>query len=332
MNDCPLVSVIMATYNTEYSMLKESIESIIDQTYRNLEIIIIDDCSSIYNDYSFIELYKDDRIILLHNSENKGLAYSLNRALKMARGKYVARMDSDDISLPDRIEAQVNYMENHSDVVVLGGSAKVFGSTNAIRANLMNNPEFIRASFLFHNALTHPSVMFNRLFFINNSLYYNETYKKSQDYELWVRVYEYGTVIHELKRIVLLYRTFPGQASAPSRRKDQREFADNARTMLLKKLCIPTERELSCHRALSYGENNNISKKDIDNWCKKLLDVNKTKRIYKQHYLKLAIANQYLSLYKSANGLRIFGIEYVEISLAKAFRLFFNQMMINKKM
>ena len=108
----PLVSVIMSTYNADYDYLTESITSILDQTYKNLEFIIIND-GSITNPKAIIDNFCDNRIIYIENKFNLGITKCLNIALTYCSGKYIARMDDDDISLPDRIQKQVMYFENH---------------------------------------------------------------------------------------------------------------------------------------------------------------------------------------------------------------------------
>ena len=110
-----LVSVIMSNYNTPEEYLRESIESILNQTYSHIEFIIVDDCST-DNSLNVIKSYKDDRIVLIENTENLGLTKSLNKALKQAKGEFVARMDADDISLPTRFEKQVAFLKQNSDV------------------------------------------------------------------------------------------------------------------------------------------------------------------------------------------------------------------------
>ncbi|EMQ5464458.1 glycosyltransferase family 2 protein, partial [Campylobacter coli] len=116
----PLVTVIMPAFNRE-NYISFAIESILNQDYLNFEFIIIDDCSTDAT-YNIIQEYakRDQRIIVLRNKKNKGIVYSLNRCLERSRGKYIARMDDDDISLPERIEKQVNVMEKDISIVVAG--------------------------------------------------------------------------------------------------------------------------------------------------------------------------------------------------------------------
>ena len=114
-----LISVVMSNYNTPINYLKESIDSVLNQTYSNFEFIIIDDGST-DDSLKFIKSYDDPRIKLIVNEENIGLTKSLNKGLKAAQGEFIARMDSDDICYPERFEKQIEYMRKHPDTTVCG--------------------------------------------------------------------------------------------------------------------------------------------------------------------------------------------------------------------
>ena len=126
-NNDPNISIIMSVYNSE-RYLKEAIESILNQTYTDFEFIITDD-SSTDSSLRILEKYKnnDERITLIRNSENVGLTVNLNRMMDLARGKYIARMDADDISLPKRIATQYYFMEKNTEIGVCGTHCKSFG-------------------------------------------------------------------------------------------------------------------------------------------------------------------------------------------------------------
>ena len=120
-----LISVIMCLYNTKEKYLREAIESVLNQTYSGFEFIIIDDGST--NDsISVIESYQDKRIILVRK-EHSGIPKSLNIGLDLAHGEYVARMDSDDVCLPDRFEKQIYYLREHPNCIVCGTYAEFIG-------------------------------------------------------------------------------------------------------------------------------------------------------------------------------------------------------------
>ena len=122
------ISVLMPAYNAE-KYIGEAIESILNQTYKDFEFIIIND-GSIDRTEDIILSYDDPRIIYLKNKENSGIVASLNNGLKQAKGQYVARMDADDISLPTRFEKQLQYMESNQHIFVLGTSLILFGENS----------------------------------------------------------------------------------------------------------------------------------------------------------------------------------------------------------
>jgi len=202
-----VISVVMGAYNSE-KYISEAIESILNQTYKNFEFIIIDDCSTDKTNM-IIRKYavKDNRIKLIKNSNNMGLTYCLNKGIKIAKGKYIARMDTDDIALPSRLEKQFSYLENHKDVVVLGSCAfdidengKIIQERNVPKYNkdIVNLIKLV-------DPMIHPTVMFRKkeINIIGN---YNKDFKLSQDYELWFRCVASGYKMQNLPDKLLYYR------------------------------------------------------------------------------------------------------------------------------
>ena len=119
------ISVLMPVYNTNKKYLKQSIESILKQTFKDFEFIIIDDGSDIKTK-KFLKSFKDDRIVLIENEKNLGLIKTLNKGIKLAKGEFIARMDADDISTPDRFEKQLLYMTKNPEIGVLGSAFQIF--------------------------------------------------------------------------------------------------------------------------------------------------------------------------------------------------------------
>lgn len=183
-----LVSILMPCYNTPYSFLEESIESILKQSFKDFELLIIDDNSTEFNSVSFWNSIKkkDCRIKLIKNSHTKGVAGSLNTGLDYAKGKYIIRMDSDDISMTDRIEKQVSFMENNPDVNLLCSYAKCFGSSKKT-FKIKNNNSLIKTDLLFRNNVVHPTVCLRKTFLDQYKMRYNE-HIQSEDYDLWTHI------------------------------------------------------------------------------------------------------------------------------------------------
>lgn len=179
-NKKPLVSVVMPVYNSE-KYIKESIDSILAQTYSNFEFIIVYDKST-DKTLDIIKSYQDERIKII-NGDNCGLAAALNKGILSSKGKYIARMDSDDISLPERFEKQVEYLENNPEISLLGSWQEHFGNENNIHKP-QAEPDFAKMMLVFGCDFCHSTVMFNRLAFMQNFLLY-PTNSIQEDYELW---------------------------------------------------------------------------------------------------------------------------------------------------
>lgn len=204
----PSISVLMSVFNSE-KYLKEAIESILNQTFTNFEFLIINDGS---NDDSrnIILSFSDPRIVLIDNENNIGLTRSLNKGIESARGKYIARMDADDISMPTRLEKQVNFLNENLQIGLLGTWFEYFPGGPVIKPPCKH--EEIYAQLFKNNPVAHPSVMLRRSVLIENKCLYNNKFKKAQDYELWSRLIE-KTRVANLPEVLLLYRVHQGQIS-----------------------------------------------------------------------------------------------------------------------
>jgi glycosyltransferase involved in cell wall biosynthesis len=226
----PLVSVVISCYNSE-KYVEIAIQSILDQTYRNLEIFITDDCST-DGTYTILEKLaaKDERIILLKNEKNLKLAKSLNNMIALAKGKYIARMDADDISMPRRIEKQVVVLETHPEYAMCGTNAWVIdekGKKVKQRKSPLSNEEINIVKY-YNCPFLHPTVLIRRE--IIQTIKYNEEFNVIQDYELWFRILSYYKAIN-LKEYLLEYRVHSECITITSRFNRElmyiRMFADN---------------------------------------------------------------------------------------------------------
>lgn len=203
----PKVTVLMPVYNCE-SYIKESLESVLNQTFRNFEILIIDD-SSTDGTVSIIKSFKDNRIKLIEKAVNTGYTRSLNIGLKIAKGEYIARMDGDDISLLNRFEEQVNFLEENLDVVLCGTQFEIIGGC---KIDVPEKNEEIKLALLESNCIAHPSVMFRKSAIQKHSLWYDSKMEPAEDYDLWVRLIRIGK-FHNLQKVLLRYRVHNNQVS-----------------------------------------------------------------------------------------------------------------------
>ncbi len=215
MGESPLVSVLMGVYNEE-TYLPAAIDSILNQTYENLELIIVDDAST-DSSREIIESYDDSRIVLLENETNRGLTVSLNRALETASGMYVARQDADDVSEPKRLEKQVEFLETQEEVALVGtGTLLINESDNVVDRRVgYCNPTY--EDFLKKNRLVHGTILARRSA-IELVGGYDEFFRYSQDYDLWLRLLEE----HEIANIPTpLYRLRVHDESVYFTRRDE---------------------------------------------------------------------------------------------------------------
>lgn len=203
----PKVSVIMSIFNEE-RYLKESIESILNQTYGDFEFIICDDGST-DSSLDIVRSYmkKDERIILLKNETNLGLAASLNRCLAISKGEYIARMDADDIALKDRFKKQVDFLDNNQRVAVICGGINFIDENNHIWGKKLVNTPITKKSIFLNNPIVHPTVMMRKEAIMSVGGYtVSPITRKGQDFDLWCKLIHKGYVIAGIDAIVLNYR------------------------------------------------------------------------------------------------------------------------------
>ncbi len=290
----PLVSVVMPNYNTPEPYLRCAIESILSQTYTNLEFIIIDDAST-GNDVEVISSYSDSRIKLLRNDVNRHIAYTMNRGLRVAQGDYIARMDSDDISLPHRIEEQVRFMERRRDIDILCAQARFFGNREGVFAPHLTHPEHMRTEIFFGCTVVHPTVMFRATFIWRYSLQYtdNLNYRAAEDYELWSRIAYLGGFC-EYPRVLLHYRVHKLQISSASsgkQRSSTRQIrADHLRLFGI----VPSEHEAVLHDSFcTDSAAAGIKLSETEAWARRLLAGNAKTGMFPHRYFKHTVIQRY---------------------------------------
>jgi len=204
----PRVTVLMSVYNGE-RYLRESIESILLQKFSDFEFLIINDGST-DSSVNIIQSCNDPRIRLIHNDRNLGLAVSLNIGMELARGEFIARMDADDISRPERLSFQLKFMDANRQVGVCGSWVKFFPNANNCVWKLPEKSEEIRCWQFHAVGVAHPTVMMRRSCFADNGLLYNPQFRFSQDYELWGRAIRHMEFAN-IQKVLLDYRTGPEQ-------------------------------------------------------------------------------------------------------------------------
>lgn len=272
------ISVIMPVYNTAAEYLKEAVDSILAQTMKEFEFIILDDGSDRQETTDLLALLDDPRIRIIRNPENIGITKTLNIGLREAKGKYIARMDSDDISLPDRFEKQFAFMEAHPDAFLCGTYIQFFGNKSNILARDISDRDIYKIRLMFYNAgPTHPTVMFRHQFMIEHDLWYDESLKYAQDYGMWVDASNAGMKLYCLEEVLVLYRYHEEQVSEAKREEQMRCDTLIAMKQLRWLLADVSEEDAWAHKR--YYESKTITE-DAGVWFAKLKKANHKKGVY----------------------------------------------------
>ncbi|MDH5661482.1 MAG: glycosyltransferase [Elusimicrobiota bacterium] len=232
-----MISVIMSVCNEE-EHVSEATESILDQTFNDFEFIIVND-GSVDKTYEIIKRHAeiDKRIKIMSHEKREGLAKSLNDGIKIAKGKYIARMDADDISLPERLQRQVEFMERNPETGAIGSCYQEVDESGNILPRKQNPQSWkdIKKALFFYNPISHPTTMIRKEI-LEKTGTYDETFPTSQDYELFSRIAQFSELRNHDE--VLLIRRFPKKMSGG---KMRRQTIDSLRIQIrmLKKGSYP---------------------------------------------------------------------------------------------
>lgn len=296
----PLVSVLIPCYNVE-KFVVESVTSIINQTYTNLEIILIDDCSidNTLDKLKYLQA-KDSRIKIFQNDENLKLIKTLNKGISLSNGVYIARMDADDISLPTRIEKQVNFLNNNVDYDIVSTMFYTF-RTGQTKKNLYVNPtkfEDLQAYLLFKSGICHPAAMIRKTLFTDKKLKFEEEYLHVEDYALWSKAL-YCTKLANLDEALLLYRVHKNQISSLNEIK-QLENKKEVFKIHCEKLQLPQDKEFidvyaSVAECIPFNHSFDYLRK-CENFILNLLNKNKKEKFCSEEFLEKMLSIHWLRL------------------------------------
>ncbi len=274
MTSTPFITVLMPVYNAE-NHLAEALDSILTQTYTCFELLCIEDGSTdsspeILSQYA----EKDSRIRILSNGANKGIAFSLNRGLAESHTDLIARMDSDDVSLPERLTLQTKFMNANPTVQVCGGAMEI-QETGALHP-LPQTDAGIRIHMLWGSPFCHPTVMFRRALIVSAGGY-RESMVPAEDYDLWARLSRMPECrFANLGNILVRYRAWPGEKRDTYMRRQQERSLDVV-SPLLSQLGIDDSRLDREAHAIFMGRipASKISRKKVETWVEALLACNK---------------------------------------------------------
>lgn len=280
-----LISVVMSVYNSE-KYLAEAIESVLKQTHENFEFVIVNDGSTdgslnIINKYQKV----DKRIVLLNRKNNKGLPYSLNEAIEKSKGKYIARMDADDISCIERFGRQLNYLKENPEIDILGAqeiNIDKNGNELSIGPHKPLGYKLIKKISEFSCPLNHPTYMVKKEVYerLNG---YREEFIYAQDYDFILRAIDKGFIVENMPDNLLYYRTFPGEQSSLKRQrqlfltryaiklhKERQKGLENKST---RNKIKDTNFKKNFLFSFSWGFRNRILRSDLNNNVKSILVI-----------------------------------------------------------
>ncbi len=217
----PAVSVLTPIYNTNHAHLRQCIESILNQTFTDFEFIILNDSPNNAELEKLVLSYDDKRIIYLKNDKNIGISQSRNKLIDVARGKYIAIFDHDDISHPTRLEKQVDFLNNNPYVGVVGTWTHWFGAKDFVRKNPEHDTD-IKIRLTDVCAIMHTSAMIRKSVLMENNIKYEEQYTPAEDYRLWGQLMA-CTEFHNIQEVLVEYRY--DEQNTSHRMKTRQEIA-----------------------------------------------------------------------------------------------------------
>ena len=277
------VSVLMPVYNGE-KYLREAIDSILNQTFSDFELLVINDGSA-DGTVDIISSYDDRRIRLVHNHRNLGLINTLNRGLELASGRYIARMDADDISEPDRIRLQVVFMDSHPDIGLCGTWFQFMGTNIIIKHPIEHDK--IKIKLFADTAFAHPTVMFRKSVLKNVNPFYDPAYAHAEDYEFWIRLAQVTTTAN-IPQVLLHYRLHETQVSTENT-AEQKAATDRIRLKQLHGLGINAgEAEQKLHLSLLAKDNAYFFFHGIS-WLYRLHAANRVRSVYNERLFALQL-------------------------------------------
>jgi glycosyltransferase involved in cell wall biosynthesis len=294
----PNVSVVMSVYNGGM-FLKPAIESILSQTYIDFEFIVIDDGST-DDGFEIITSYRDRRLRAVRHPENAGLAARLNAGFALASGRYIARMDADDVSLPERLARQVAFMQAHPHIGACGAWVEVSGEGVSQRWEYPTSHRTIHARLLFDCAMAHPTVMFDHIRLHKARLSYDSAYPCAQDYDLWCRAV--GELsLGNIPEVLLVRRLHAGQVGRRTAGA-QLHWAGAIRRRQLEALGItPTDGQFALHEAISTWSwpRTDAFVRDAEDWLCLLTRVNHVSARYPEPEFSIVAGERWMEICRS---------------------------------
>lgn len=306
----PIVSVLLPVYNGA-AYLRTALESVLKQSFSDFELLLIDDCSN-DDSLAIAKSYADPRIKIIAKATHKGLIDSLNQGLTLATGKYIARMDADDICLPQRFEKQVAFMDKHPEVGLCGTAIQYLGKTATLQYPTSHG-QVLSAIFFNQAIFCHPSVFLRRAVLQKHSLKYPTRYIHSEDYALWLELSQHCQLAN-LPEALLLYRSHTSQVSQVHRNIQQHWHNHNLRKVIRAHASQISDQTLELHLCLfspSCDQLLNYSLKEIHQWLVGLYQNSWEHPFLNDAIARVSVANKWwhvcqLFTHQGSSTLRLF--------------------------
>lgn len=290
----PKVSVLMPVYNGE-KYIAQAIESVLSQSFRDFELIVIDD-GSIDKSAEIVASYNDQRVRYVANPRNLGLAGARNRAIEVASGKYLAWLDCDDISLPDRLLKQVALLDSNPNLGICGTWVRTLGLKSEQVWQYPLHPGFVRGRMLFDDPVATSAAMVRRSCLAATELRFDTRFPPAEDYDLWERISSKNEVCN-IPEVLTLYRIHPNQISK-IKSEEQKKAVWAIQSRLLQQLQIePSEEEKSLHLDIGVGWHFVASKERVElteAWLVKLACANDRSQVFSIEGFRQVLAERWL--------------------------------------
>lgn len=278
--DMPLITILMPSYNGG-PYLKSCIDSVLNQSYTHFEFLIIDDGST-DNTFEIIKGYTDKRIRILLNKENKGITHSLNKGLKLANGKYIARIDADDIMLPNRLALQVEFLEQNPSYGMVGAWHEVIDAYGRVITRVQPNAvnEQLKLQLLFNNPFAHAAVTMRTE--LVRQFKYDKKFAYCEDFDLWTKIASVAKTTN-LPHYLLQYRVHSKNSSGNNSKVMRRNVMLLLSRELDKIHIFHSVDELAIHMAISFGYgkvyfNSEEKIEKLKGWLNKLFSADELKK------------------------------------------------------
>lgn len=278
----PKISVVMGLFNTPYNYLEATMKSILAQTVKDFELIIIDDASTI--EYTeFFKKFSDNRIKYSKLDKNCGPGGARNIGIKQAQGEYIAIVDSDDVYFPNRLELQMDFLDKNPDISLISGGFKQ--SNNGKTPKIPETHEEIKVFMLFNSPFTSSAVMFRKEEFSQKNIFFPEEIRFAEDYQMWINAMFANVKMSNIKDVLMIYTRRNGQLSKEKFKTQMIIIKDLYKKILHKVGIEAQDKELDLHFNIENEKYNFMTADQIIEWFNKIIEANKTSKLFDEKRL-----------------------------------------------